>query len=472
MSTSSTYPAIQLPEELHQDVQEWDGVQVEIFLKLNQGLFKLNDEHVQKLKEEDVDGSILLDLMVEELRSCGLTLGSAKKIVNAVRRLKGEEQATDSPVIINAEGDSVIYWDADAPKIGSRHTIKGQGIRTLRWIMRQFLKPLPFSWGILKNDVEKDNIMTKDSFNTDAIPSHAKVFVELLTAPKVRYSKPNSFITVLKAWLGNAFEKHLIAVTNTDNQRCSAVTPQDLVSYSRVVAQTEKWYQYDDDYTPLAKEINLAGLVVDDAIKALTNAYNRDKEHTNIRFKRSADAKEYWIWCPRSHFRVAIGRGGRGYALLVGETDSNGQLEEDALQPTTFGYQERAVEFFKRMHNFAAMAMQYKCNLPREDKTTQNALMAIRAPSGSTKQTGAASESMMMALSNLGFEVHHASHQPQDFQRSGITIFALSWLRRFHGTDGWTAPEVQEGAQWNPRAAEVWAVGKTFGPYQKGDYPG
>ncbi|KAG8916215.1 hypothetical protein FRC03_008061 [Tulasnella sp. 419] len=173
---------------------------------------------MQKLKEEDVDVSILLELTFEELRSCGLTLGSAKKIVNAVRRLKGEEQATDSPVIINAEGDSNIYWDVDAPKIGSRHTIKGSEHQDIEMDHAAIHEAVTIILGDTEkgdaDDVEKKNIMTKDSFNTDAMPSHAKVFVELLTA-KVRYSKPNSFSTVLKAWLGNAFEKHFIAVTNT-----------------------------------------------------------------------------------------------------------------------------------------------------------------------------------------------------------------------------------------------------------------
>ncbi|KAG8957379.1 hypothetical protein FRC03_010204 [Tulasnella sp. 419] len=95
-------------------------------------------------------------------------------------------------------------------------------------------------------------------------------------------------------------------------------------------------------------------------------------------------------------------------------------------QPPMFGYQERAVEFFKRMHNFAAMAMQYKCSLPREDKT----LSWPRAPSRSTKQTGTASESMM-APSNLGFEVHHASHQRDiTFLRKSRCRFVAKRIKR------------------------------------------
>ncbi|KAG8941311.1 hypothetical protein FRC03_004658 [Tulasnella sp. 419] len=60
------------------------------------------------------------------------------------------------------------------------------------------------------------------------------------------------------------------------------------------------------------------------------------------------------------------------------------------------------------------------------------------------------------------------------FQSSSPHLFVIDfdiaiWHRAqdqlctgFRGTEGWTAPEVRKSAQWNPRAAEVWAVGKTL----------
>jgi hypothetical protein len=85
MSTSSD---IQLPKELPQDVREWDDDHVEVFLKSNQPSFKLKDQHIQILKEQEFSGRGLLEVTVEELTRCGLKMGPAKNIKSMVDVLK------------------------------------------------------------------------------------------------------------------------------------------------------------------------------------------------------------------------------------------------------------------------------------------------------------------------------------------------------------------------------------------------
>ncbi|KAG8920090.1 hypothetical protein FRC02_001175 [Tulasnella sp. 418] len=94
----STSPAMQFPEELHQDVKEWEEDDVQKFLKSNQSSFKLKDEHIQKLREQDVSGETLLEITPEKLKQdCGLTLGAAERIMKIVNRLKEEKGLVQPP---------------------------------------------------------------------------------------------------------------------------------------------------------------------------------------------------------------------------------------------------------------------------------------------------------------------------------------------------------------------------------------
>ncbi|KAG8941547.1 hypothetical protein FRC03_004337 [Tulasnella sp. 419] len=400
-------------------------------------------------------------------------------------------------------------------------------------------------------------------------------------------------------------------------------------------------------------------------MRILGQPYNRDKVHSNIPIKKSADAEDYETWCPKSDIRVALNEGGSGYTLMTGETQSEGQSEKTATyknallslhswkvmhklfgtvdhiilsvfispfictiyifykdeanndfihqgilrQNSMFGSKDKSVEFLRWMHNFAAIAKKHIRNPPKADRTVTQALKAIVPPTRATKQTATSGNDdgtdgqrnpkrsrttpggpsgnntpadVIEALSDLGFEVHHASHHRDIvFLRRSEGRFVAKRIRRkveleileylkaphlsrylnhtvpiihilhltssnhallvmpfhsvlsqllrlserwyyqlrfelveavaflhdlgivhrdikpdnllvdfkaassphlfvidfgiaiwhsdndqlcvgFHGTEGWTAPEVHEGAQWDPRAAEVWAVGKTL----------
>ncbi|KAG8928010.1 hypothetical protein FRC02_007463 [Tulasnella sp. 418] len=287
-------------------------------------------------------------------------------------------------------------------------------------------------------DIYTNNILIRDNPSDALRTSYAKKFEEQLTA-KVLYDKSSEpLIKCLNNWLGDHISDHFIAATAEDDQE-NIATPQDLASYIRIAGKTTVHPLDYIGYTALAQELNLAGLVLDDAISVLKYSYNRDKDHSVILTKHSADATSYEKWYPKCDFSISFGERGNGYALLHGETDSQGQSAADSkyknglvslhswkVMNVLFGTEDhvilsaiisfsqcsiyifykdgdrfflqcifressllssphQAVGFFRRMHNFAKIAKNHEEQTPEKQRPAEDVLNAITARA--TKRT-------------------------------------------------------------------------------------
>ncbi|KAG8938811.1 hypothetical protein FRC03_006891, partial [Tulasnella sp. 419] len=305
------WKVIDLKEAICQKVQEgWVEHEItlwQVSILDDEGL----DHAVRNLKLEDNEGVKRLGI-----RSLGYYYQNPPA-PDHLHIIVQPPAAHESPVIPDPGGLDQTMMDIES---------------SIREDVAVFLKDLK---KVTKMDLDHNHIKLKAApGNIDEQGgSHAKEFVNKLTA-KLRYreSSDDFLLQDLKQCLGGDFDKHFTADTTADSQEYF-VTRDVLSSCSRLMVKLgpNGRFNYHEGYTPLAKEIDLAGLVVDDAISIVTPSYNRDKEHAIIETRKSTGSKKFKPWRPRSDFHIAYGEKGTGYGILHGETDSQGLTELDAM---------------------------------------------------------------------------------------------------------------------------------------------
>ena len=111
METADPSNSLTIPFNLPEDVKKWTEDHVATFLTENNGVYMLNNKHIEVVKKQEVGGLSLLDLKAEDFERWGIPGGPANIIVQLVNKLK-----VSKGVVEPGKSDSDYVFSAAAMK--------------------------------------------------------------------------------------------------------------------------------------------------------------------------------------------------------------------------------------------------------------------------------------------------------------------------------------------------------------------
>ncbi|KAG8946662.1 hypothetical protein FRC03_001325 [Tulasnella sp. 419] len=136
---------------------------------------------------------------------------------------------------------------------------------------------------------------------------------------------------MLQRSLGDEFKLHF----EVDDSKVEEGKTEDLLDQLVVYLNVARHYRktatgFTSQYSPLAKEVNLTAWIVDPAIRDFGKHYQRNMNSCNAAVVNNEGRTTKWT--PRNDFQVVYGDDDTTkYSLLMGEADSTGETEEQAM---------------------------------------------------------------------------------------------------------------------------------------------
>ncbi|KAG9030983.1 hypothetical protein FRB95_003263 [Tulasnella sp. JGI-2019a] len=266
-----------------------------------------------------------------------------------------------------------------------------------------------------------------------------------------------NIISILKEELGKTFVEHFEEV---EAYMMNSKELRILGSYVAVLLRHRgKESGFTRKCSVLAKEVSLAAILVDPAIDYIRPGCGRDQKTltAGVDYRHTVVKLE-----PSDDFCVAYGNESARYALLNGETGSSSEDEEEA------------------MHKMSVVS-KYSHGIIQQLINEDTVILLSKYVTALLSRLLVATDNPLHAVAFLHAErVTHRDLKPanivvnlinQELCAARIYIIDFGNARRctpgyrckgFQGTRGWTAPEVRDGATWEPLSADVWAMAKTL----------
>ncbi|KAG8996281.1 hypothetical protein FRB94_008430 [Tulasnella sp. JGI-2019a] len=312
-----------------------------------------------------------------------------------------------------------------------------------------------------------------------------------------------NIISILKEELGKTFVEHFEEV---EAYMMNSKELRILGSYVAVLLRHRgKESGFTRKCSVLAKEVSLAAILVDPAIDYIRPGCGRDQKTltAGVDYRHTVVKLE-----PSDDFCVAYGNESARYALLNGETGSSSEDEEEAMHKMSVvskyshgiiqqlinedtvildSSEVDVIEYLQSVkHSRYRNGVIRVADILRYETLRASVIMPRYKPFQSLswmspKEYHNLRLQVVEAVAFLHAErVTHRDLKPanivvnlinQELCAARIYIIDFGNARRctpgyrckgFRGTRGWTAPEVRDGATWEPLSADVWAMAKTL----------